>query len=116
MLARAIESEGISTVVVTMMPFWAERVGTPRALGVEFPFGHTLGIPDDAGQHFRVIRRALQVLGDATEPGTIEHFDEVWEGDEREWRKRWQPAEPSPIIALLRERAQQQARERREQE
>lgn len=116
MLARAIESRGISTIVVTMMPFWAERVGTPRALGVEFPFGHTLGMPGDVGQQLRVIRRAVRVLSEATEPGTIEHFDEVWEGDEREWRKRWQPAEPSPIIAMLRERAQQQARERRREE
>ncbi len=116
MLARAIEAAGISTIFVTMVPYWAERRGVPRTLGVEFPFGHTLGNAGAADQQLRVIRRALEVLRDAKEPGSIEHFHEVWEGDEREWRKRWQPDEPSPIIRFLRERAQQQAQERREPE
>ena len=93
MLARAIEAAGISTIFVTMVPYWAERRGVPRTLGVEFPFGHTLGNAGAAGQQLRVIRRALEVLRDAKEPGSIEHFDEVWEGDEREWRRRWQPDE-----------------------
>ncbi len=116
MLARAIEAAGISTIFVTMVPYWAERRGVPRTLGVEFPFGHTLGKADEPDLQLRVIRRALEVLRNAKEPGSIEHFDEAWEGNEREWRKRWQPDEPSPIIRFLRERAQQQARERREPE
>jgi hypothetical protein len=115
-LARAIEAAGISTILVTMLPNWAERRGVPRTLGVEFPFGHPLGKAGDRDQQLGVIRHALQVLRDATTPGEIVHHDEVWEGDEREWRKRWQPSEPSPIIAFMRERAQQQAKERRASE
>jgi hypothetical protein len=114
-LARTLEAAGISTVLATMMPWWAERFGTPRTLGVEFPFGHTLGLAGDRELQLRVIRRALALLRDATQPGTLEHFDEPWPGDTSEWYKRWQPSEPSPIIAFLRERAQQQARERREE-
>ena len=113
MLARVIESAGISTVLVTMMPHWAEKFGAPRTLGVEFPFGHPLGRAGERDEQLAVIRRALQLLSGASEAGTIEHFDQPWRGDEREWRKRWQPEEPSPIIRLLRERAQQQAQERR---
>ncbi len=115
-LARVIEAAGISTVLVTMMPFWAEKHGTPRTLGVEFPFGHTLGHAGESDEQIAVIRHAFQVLQTAEEPGTIEHHDVAWEGDEREWRKRWQPSEPSPIIAFLRERAQQLAQARRESE
>ena len=113
-LARAIEAAGISTVFVTMVPSWAERRGVPRTLAVEFPFGHPLGKAGASDQQLGVIRHALQVLGDASKPGEIEHHDEVWEGDEREWRKRWQPTEASPIIAFMRDRAQQQAEERHE--
>ena len=58
-LARAIEAAGFSTILVTMMPYWAEKTGTPRTLGVEFPFGQTLGQVGDAAQQMRVIEAAL---------------------------------------------------------
>ena len=111
-LARAIESAGISTVLVTMMPFWAAKFGAPRTLGVEFPFGHTLGRAGERNEQLAVIRRALGLLEDAQSPGVIEDYEGEWQGDFDEWRKRWQPKEPSPIIKLLRERALQ-AREQR---
>jgi hypothetical protein len=113
-LARTVEAAGISTVVVTMMPYWTEKHGTPRTLGVEFPFGHPLGRAGDRDLQLAVIRRALRLLDEADAPGALAHFDQPWPEDVDEWRKRWQPAEPSPIIAFLRERAQQQAQERRE--
>jgi hypothetical protein len=115
-LARVIEAAGISTVLVTMMPYWAERLGAPRTLGVEFPFGHPLGRAGARDEQLAVLRRALRLLERADAPGAVEHFDQPWQGDFDEWRKRWQPSEPSPIIAFLRERAQQQAQERREGE
>ena len=115
-LARAIEAAGISTVLVTMMPWWAEKLGAPRTLGVEFPYGHPLGHAGEREEQLAVIRRALRVLAEAKAPGSIEHGEMPWTGDEREWRKRWQPSEPSPIIAFLRERALQQAQGRREGE
>ena len=115
-LARAIESAGISTVLVTMMPHWAEKMGVPRTLGVEFPFAHTLGRAGERDEQLAVIREALALLRNASAPGTVEHYDQPWQGDEKEWRRRWQPLEPSPIIKLMLERAQQQATERREGE
>ena len=77
-LARTLEAAGLSTILVTNMPFWAEKVGTPRTLAVEFPFGHTLGQPNDEAQQLRVIRRALGVLETAEAPGTIVHSTENW--------------------------------------
>ena len=102
----------MSTIFVTMVPDWAERRGVPRTLAVEFPFGHPLGKAGATDQQLGVIKHALQVLQDAPKPGLIEHHEEVWEGDERDWRRRWQPSEPSPIIAFMRDRTQQQAQER----
>ena len=115
-LARAIEAVGISTVLITMMPYWAEKLGTPRTLGVEFPYGHPLGRAGERDEQLAVIRRALHVLREVSQPGAIEHFERSWEGDADEWRRRWQPLEASPIIKLMRDRAQQQAHERRERD
>lgn len=114
MLARTFEAAGLSTVFVTMMPYFAERMGVPRTLAVEFPFGHTLGMAGDRDMQLRVIRAALTVLRDAPGPGHIAHFEEPWPGDFDEWRKRWQPAEPSPIVRWLREQAERRAREQRQ--
>jgi D-proline reductase (dithiol) PrdB len=113
-LARTLEAAGVSTVLVTMMPWWAERFGTPRVLGVEFPYGHPLGLPGERDLQLRAVRHALDLLRRATVPGTVEHLDEPWPGDQSEWYKRWQPPEPSPIIAFLRDEAARRARERRE--
>ena len=83
------------------MPFWAEKIGVPRTLAVEFPFGHMLGQPGDITTQRRVIAQALAVLRTATIPGTIVHTDEVWPVPAVEAMKAWQPAEPSPVIAVL---------------
>ncbi|MGQ9572907.1 MAG: hypothetical protein ACUVV3_06955 [Dehalococcoidia bacterium] len=102
MLARVIEATGISTVMVTMMPDLAERVGVPRAVGVEFPFGHTLGHAGDREEQMKVIGDALRVLRDARQPNTVEHLPYQWPDVER-WKQEWHPKEPSPIIAFLAE-------------
>lgn len=101
MLARTLEAAGLSTILVTMMPYWAEKVGVPRALAVEFPFGHTLGQPNDAVQQTAVIREALGVLETAVAPGTIHHSAAIWPQPTAEAIKAWQPQRPSPIIAEL---------------
>ncbi len=100
-LARTLEEAGLSTILVTMMPYWAEKVGTPRTLAVEFPFGHTLGQPHDVAQQMRVIAEALAVLDTAVSPGTIIHSAETWPQPTAEAIKAWQPERPSPIIAEL---------------
>ena len=83
------------------MPFWAERIGVPRTLAVEFPFGHALGRPGDAVQQLRVIQQALAVLETAAQPGTIVHSDEVWPRPVKESIAAWQPAKPSPIVDIM---------------
>lgn len=112
-LARSFEAAGLSTVVVNMMPVWGERLGTPRTLGVEFPFGHTLGMAGDAALQTRVIRAALDLLVSARPPGpVVEHFDEPWPGDFDDWKKAWHPVEPSPMIRWLRDQALKNRAER----
>lgn len=101
MLARTLEAHGLATILVTNMPFWAEKIGVPRTLAVEFPFGHMLGQPGDVVMQRRVIEQALAVLRTAETPGTIVHSAAVWPVPAVEAMKAWQPTEPSPVIAVL---------------
>ena len=97
-----------------MMPVWGQRFGAPRTLGVEFPFGHTLGMPGDAALQTRVVRAALDLLVNAEPPGPVtEDFPEPWPGVFDEWKKAWHPLQPSPIIKMMREQAERRAREQR---
>ena len=100
-LARTLEAANLSTVLVTMMPYWSEKIGVPRTLAVEFPFGHTLGAPHNAPQQKRVILEALNVLAEAPKPGRIVHSGESWGESVEDAIQSWQPKEPSPIIAEL---------------
>ena len=115
MLARTLEAAGLSTILVTSMPFWAEKIGVPRTLAVEFPFGHTLGQPHDAAQQMRVIRRALAVLETAQAPGTIVHSPETWPTPQKKAMENWQPGEPSPVVQVMAPRFRELLRQRRRQ-
>ena len=108
-----MEAAGLSTVLVTNMPYWAQKTGVPRTLTVEFPFGHTLGWPHDIDQQMRVIRQALEVLELVEQPGAIVHSPEVWPMPQKEALKDWQPDEASPVIQYLAPRFREIMREGR---
>jgi len=109
-LARTFEAAGMSTVLVTVMPFWSEKIGVPRTAAVEFPFGHTLGHAGEAREQAAVIGGALRALAEAREPGAVVHLPYTWPDFER-WKREWQPEKPSPIIRMLREQAEARRRE-----
>jgi D-proline reductase (dithiol) PrdB len=100
-LARLFEAAGMSTILVTNMPFWAEKVGAPRTLAVEFPFGHILGQPHNQEQQTRVIRQALEVLENAPIPGTIVHSEEKWPTSTEEALRVSHPDTSPPIMAQM---------------
>jgi hypothetical protein len=112
-LARTLETAGLATILVTPMPFWAEKIGTPRTLAVAFPFGHTLGMPDAVAVQMQVIEEALSVLETAVEPGTVVESTAVFPTSDKEARKLWHPPEPSPIVAVLGPQVRQMVREQR---
>ena len=115
-IRRTFEQAGLTTVLVTMMPYWAERVGVPRALAVEHPFGQTLGMAGDAAGQIAIIKQALHILETADKPGTIEHWPEPWPVEAEVAIAAWQPPEPSPIIAHLKPRFRDFLRQRRKQD
>jgi len=112
-LARTFEEAGLATIMVTPMPYWTERIGTPRTLAVAFPFGHTLGRPDGKEQQRSVLSEALGVLENAETPGSIVHSGETWSQSTKDAIKSWQPEEPSPIIAELAPQFREMLRQRK---
>jgi hypothetical protein len=100
-LARTFEAAGMATVLVTNMPFWAEKVGVPRALAVEFPFGHILGQADNRDQQMRIIEQALQVLETAAAPGTIVHSAEEWPEPLEAALQASHPETPPPVAGEM---------------
>ncbi len=113
MLARTFETAGLSTILVSQIPYLVETVGAPRTLAVEFPLGHTLGQPQNIPQQREVLIQALGVLESAKEPGTVIHSEEVWPVPQKEALKGWQPKEPSPLIKMMSPRFLEFARQQR---
>lgn len=101
MLARVIESLGIPTVTVTMMPDLAQKFRLPRIVGVEFPFGHSFGTPHNDDLMLKVSRAALQALDEAGEPGYRLDVDTPWPVPDEIAYKAWHPPQPSPIVAAM---------------
>jgi hypothetical protein len=65
LVAAALESRGISTVVLQLLRQVAERVRPPRALFVPFPHGFPLEAPEAPDRQQAVIEAALQMLEDS---------------------------------------------------
>jgi hypothetical protein len=55
----------------------------------------------DADSQRRVLETALTVLAGAAAPGTRIDIDIAWPEPRGVAYKRWQPAEPSPIVAMM---------------
>jgi hypothetical protein len=90
---------GIPTVTLNMIWPFQRLVGMPRVAAIEHPFGRPYGDVDDAETQSAVLRAALQVFEVAREPGHVAHLPFVWHEDPAD--TKWHPAEPSPIIAMM---------------
>lgn len=72
-VAREAESRGIPTVAVAVRSFAhvAREMGYPRTVVTRHPMGRPLGPPGDRVTQRRVVRAGLELLGTATEGGTV---------------------------------------------
>ena len=110
LVGRVIEEAGIPTVTLNMIWAYQNIVGMPRVAAIEHPFGRPYGDVGDAETQRAVLEAGLALFATAREPGHIEHLPFVWPEDPKE--TRWHPAEPSPIIAFMKEREARKAAER----
>ncbi len=77
-LARELESRGMPTVSLTLIPELTRIVGAPRALSVRFPFGAPAGDPGNEAIHRAVLLEALRLLEEASETGTLRESALSW--------------------------------------
>lgn len=83
------------TVSLTQMPFITEKIGVPRALAIEFPFGMIFGRPGDRARQIDILKAMLEAVERIDEPGTIIELPYRW--PEEDFKKRdWFPREPTP--------------------
>ena len=107
LVSRAVEAAGICTVTLNMIWPYQRLVGMPRVAAIEHPFGRPFGDVGDRERQRAVLLAALRVAETAPGPGHVEQLPFEWHEPPKE--TKWHPAEPSPIIALIKQR--QAARE-----
>lgn len=71
LVARYLESRGISTVSLSNLAAASERVKPPRALLVPGPRGQTAGKPHDRAEQRRRVEAALDLLEHAQTGGVL---------------------------------------------
>ena len=72
-LGHYLESNGIATVVIGLIPQHVERIKPPRALLVPFELGRPMGPPNEVTFQQRVLRAALS-LAERAGPGPISEW------------------------------------------
>ncbi|MBT8397360.1 MAG: hypothetical protein HKO65_06450 [Gemmatimonadetes bacterium] len=81
------------------IPDLTVSVGSPRVVGIEYPFGRVLGNPGDASGQLAVVRAMLEALEAMPDPGGVEHLELRW--PESAAKARSHPPVPSPIASHL---------------
>jgi hypothetical protein len=102
LVSRVIEQSGIPTVTLNMIWVYQRLIGMARVAAIEHPFGRPYGDVGDARTQTAVMRAALDVFARAEHPGQVAHLPFVWPEEPKE--TKWHPLEPSPIIALIKQR------------
>ncbi|MFK7898290.1 MAG: hypothetical protein AB8G23_20825 [Myxococcota bacterium] len=101
-------------MTLNMIPAYHRLVGMPRVAAIEHPFGRPYGDVGDAERQRAVILAALEFATKAAAPGEVVHLPFRWHQEPSE--THWHPAEPSPIIGLMKERAAKRAAKEAEKE
>ncbi|KFC75153.1 Glycine/sarcosine/betaine reductase selenoprotein B (GRDB) [Bosea sp. LC85] len=83
--ARALEENGIATVVMGCAKDIVEFVGVPRLLFSDFPLGNSAGRPNDSGSQALTLDLALATLERAPAPRTTVQSPLTW-GATPDWK------------------------------
>ncbi len=87
LVQRQIESQGISTVGISIVREISEKVKPPRTYFLRYPFGHAMGEVFNKPQQETIFKDCLEVLESAREPGVIIDSPYRWK------RHNFQPLE-----------------------
>ena len=98
LVARFIEENDISTILLTMTPEFNREIGIPRIAAIEYPYGRVIGEVNDTDGQRQVLRDTLSVLAAAKNPGEVVPLPYTWPEDPKS--TKWHPPEASPIIKM----------------
>jgi len=98
-VARFLEQDGFSTVILTMTPEYHREIGMPRVAAIEYPFGRPIGQVNDPDGQRRVLTQTLSVLEKVQKPGQIFNLPFTWPEDPK--KTNWHPPEISPLVKFL---------------
>lgn len=100
LIARALEAAGVATVCLTSAWSITASANPPRAAFTDFPLGNTAGPPNNADAQLQIARKALELIGSITEPGTIvpvgAGWSTEWKAEARELRDHRTTREETP--------------------
>lgn len=82
LIARVLESHGISTVNLSLNREVSAKVKAPRSLYLRFPYGAALGEPGNIDQQRTILRDMFAALTSVEEPGTIIDLPYRWRREE----------------------------------
>jgi len=81
LIARVVESCGMSTVALSLNREISEKILAPRTLYLRFPYGAPLGEPGNIDQQRTIIREMCEALTCLDEPGTLVEMPYRWRRD-----------------------------------
>lgn len=96
---REIERAGMTTVALSNIPDLTAAVSVPRLVGIEHPFGQTVGKPGDKDGQRAVLRGTLDAVDEMKIPGSIKYLPFEWPGTAKEAHAH--PLKPPPIASYL---------------
>jgi hypothetical protein len=104
LVQRVLESSGIPTVALSMIPDLTRAVGVPRLAGISYPMGRPLGLPHDADGQRAVLRATLELLETARGPDTYVELPFQWPESPAQARNASKDLPPPPIVELLKKK------------
>ncbi len=78
LVQRELESQGVSTVGISIVRKISESVKPPRTLFLRYPFGHAMGEPFNENQQTAIFKDCLGLLESCREPGAIVDAPYPW--------------------------------------
>ncbi len=101
LVQRVLETRGIPTVALSMIPDLTRAVGVPRLAGIGYPMGRPLGRPHDPSGQRSVLRATLELLASASGPDTYVELPFEWPESPAQARNASRDLKPPPIAELL---------------
>jgi hypothetical protein len=86
LVARHAEAAGIPTLCLSSALDITRAVNPPRTAFLDFPLGHTAGIPGDPEAQWRILSDALSSFDAMSAPGSIRRLPWRWSENE-DWKE-----------------------------